>query len=528
MSAQAASPRVTYDSVPYPTYAQRQTHPDRLAVQATLLGMSPAPVERCRVLELACGDGSNLVPMAFHLPGSTFVGVDRAEAPIARARRMADDLGLRNVRLLQASIADLPEDLGTFDYVVAHGVYSWVPPDVQDALLAACRRHLAPGGVAYVSYNTYPGNHLRQMVREMMLFHVRGVDDPARLLEQAIALARFVADSQSEPDVYGQLLKVELERFLAVDANYLLHDTLEEHNLPVYFHEFAERAARHHLQYLAEADFHEMLDWSFTPEVARTLGKLGANRVAREQYLDFLKCRCFRQTLLCHEGVALDLSLRPALARRFLVASPARPEDPHVDLVQRTPQRFVHPQGASLQADWPVAKAALLVLAERWPRALPFEELLALALAGVPEGAAGVGVEQAGLELGQVLLRGYASGLVDLHLHVPAPGRADGPNPASSALTRWELNTGRRRVTGLFHSTVSLEDEPTARLLLWADGSRSREALRAALVEAFAAPDGLQPTDGSRLASTEEARAFVDRSFDRTLARLCRIGLLAG
>lgn len=95
---------------------------------------------------------------------------------------------------------------------------------MQDALLAACHRHLSARGIAYVSYNTYPGNHLRQMVREMMLFHLRGVDDPARLLEQGIALAlrRRVT---VEPDSYGQLLRTELERFVSVDGNYLLHDT---------------------------------------------------------------------------------------------------------------------------------------------------------------------------------------------------------------------------------------------------------------------------------------------------------------
>ncbi|HVP62175.1 MAG TPA: class I SAM-dependent methyltransferase [Myxococcaceae bacterium] len=521
----AAHPRISYDTVPYPTFAQRQTHPDRLAVQATLLGMTPAPVERCRVLEIACGDGSNLVPMAFHLPGSEFVGVDRAGAPIERARGMATDLGLGNIRFLRCDIAELPIELGSFDYVIAHGVYSWVSPQVQDALLAASCRHLSESGVAYVSYNTYPGNHLRQMVREMMLFHLRGVDDPARLLEQGIALARFVAESQSKPDSYGQLLRTELERFLSVDGNYLLHDTLEEHNLPLYFHEFAERAARHGLQYLAEADFHEMLDWGFQPEVSRTLKQLGGDRIAREQYLDFLKCRCFRQTLLCHQGKRLDLSLRPELARRFLVAAPSRPETAQVDLGQRTPERFVHPQGASLRTDWPVAKAAFLLLGERWPRALPFDEVLRLALAGVPEEAAGLPEPDAARELGAMLLRAYASGLIDLHLHAP-PAIAPGENPVASALTRWELRSGRRRVTGLYHSTMSVEDEPTARLLAWADGSRTRAALREVLAESLSDPGEIRMAEEAPAASLEEARSFLVRSFDRTVDRLVRMGLL--
>jgi tRNA G46 methylase TrmB len=66
-----------YDEVLYPSYTHNQTHPDRLATIATLFGLTPAPVERCRVLELGCGNGSNLVPMAYGLPGSEFVGIDR-------------------------------------------------------------------------------------------------------------------------------------------------------------------------------------------------------------------------------------------------------------------------------------------------------------------------------------------------------------------------------------------------------------------------------------------------------------------
>jgi SAM-dependent methyltransferase len=528
MSAPPRIHRVSYDDVPYPTYAQPQTHPDRLAVQATLLGMSPAPVESCRVLELACGNGSNLVPMAYHLPGSEFVGLDRARAPMESARGMAAALGLSNARFLQGSIADVPGNLGSFDYIIAHGVYSWVPPEVQDELLAVCRRHLAPQGVAYVSYNTYPGNHLRQMVREMMLYHIRGVDEPARQLEHAVRLARFVAESQSEPDIYAQLLQGELERFLRVDANYLLHDTLEEHNLPVYFHQFMEQAARHGLQYLAEANFHDMLDWMFTPEVSRTLGQLGADRVAREQYLDFLKCRCFRQTLLCHQGLALDLSLRPALARRFSVAGRAQPESTQVDLARRTPERFAHPGGASLKTDWPVAKAAFLILLERWPEALPFEELLARALAGVPEGAAGLPPGQAAVDLGLMLLRAHASGLLELHLHRPASSPAPGEKPVGSPLTRWELQAGRKHVTALYHATVPVEDEATAKLLLWADGTRDRAALREALAECLVAQGGVETPQGTTATSLEQAQAFLAGSLDRTLAKLSRMGLLVG
>ena len=89
-----------YDEIAYPGYPFRQSHPDRMAVVASLLGMQPAPAPHCRVLELGCGDGGNLIPMAHSLPDSEFTGIDLAESPIARGQALADELALRNIRLL--------------------------------------------------------------------------------------------------------------------------------------------------------------------------------------------------------------------------------------------------------------------------------------------------------------------------------------------------------------------------------------------------------------------------------------------
>ena len=110
-----------YDVVAYPPGSYRQSHPDRLATLATLLGMDVAPVGACRVLEVGCGDGSNLIPMAVGLPGSEFFGVDLAAAPIARGNAVIAAAGLGNVRLEALDLMAFPEDAGTFEYIVAHG-----------------------------------------------------------------------------------------------------------------------------------------------------------------------------------------------------------------------------------------------------------------------------------------------------------------------------------------------------------------------------------------------------------------------
>ena len=101
-----------YDEFLYNNCAILHTHPNRLAVMASLLGLNPAPVEQCRVLELGCGDGANLIPMAHALPKSRFLGIDLAGRPIARGQAMIKDLGLQNIVLQQMDILNFPKDAG--------------------------------------------------------------------------------------------------------------------------------------------------------------------------------------------------------------------------------------------------------------------------------------------------------------------------------------------------------------------------------------------------------------------------------
>src|SRR5260221_7836775 len=181
------NPPSSYDEVLYPSYTHSQTHPERLAVIGALLGLEPALPTRCRVLELGCGNGSNLVPMAWGLPRSEFVGIDLAGRPIAQGQSMVRELRLANVRLVHGNLTEITGEWGKFDYIIAHGLYSWVPPEVARQLLVICRTLLAAQGIAFVSYNALPGGHLRNLLREMMLFHVRGFEAPEERVKQAVA-----------------------------------------------------------------------------------------------------------------------------------------------------------------------------------------------------------------------------------------------------------------------------------------------------------------------------------------------------
>lgn len=466
-----------YDDVPYTGRPYPDTHPDRLATIATLFGMKPAAIERCRVLEVACGDAANLVPMAYGLPGSDFVGFDLAARPIAAGRRAAERLGLRNLSLAQRDLAEFPADAGRFDYIIAHGLYSWVPPEVRDRLLALLAHHLAPNGVAFVSYNLYPGCHIRRMVWEMLRFHIDHLPDPRERIAEAQTLAQLLANGRTVNDEYTAVARRELEHVADRDSSFLFHDDLAETNDPVYFHQFADHAARHGLQFLGDAELQTMGYGGVTPQVRNVLAQL--DPLAREQYLDFVRCRRFRQTLLCRADVALDREIGPEKLDRFLLGA-------------RAPVRV---EGASATVDGLAADEALLQalldeVAEAAPRALAIDELAARVRARI--GAAHPKANDARF-LRELAIGAARAGGLQLHLHAPRLATEPGERPLASAVARMQVEAGGDLVTTLWHDSVKLDDELARGLLPLLDGTRDRATLVAAVGAGLAGKDGVSP-----------------------------------
>jgi cyclopropane fatty-acyl-phospholipid synthase-like methyltransferase len=468
-----------YDAIPYPGHPFAQTHPDRLATLATLFGLEPPPLERCRVLELGCGDGGNLVPMALALPGARFLGVDAAEGAIARGRTLIEALELSNVELEARPIEELEPLPPSFDYVIAHGLYSWVAPPVRDRLLALCREALSEHGVAYVSYNALPGGRMREALRDMLVFHTAALEQPGERVEQGRALLRFLLEGWSERHEFGAVMRGHAERLLERGDETLFHDELALVNESVYFHEFAAHAGRHRLQYLAEADFFEMQIGTLPEQVAAEL--LGVeDPLRREQYLDFLKGRMFRQTLLCREELVLDRSPRPAVVERMAVSSPVGPRRARGSDGQTI---FEGPSGSTLTTDHPLVSRALERLGRSWPAALWVREL-------IPAGAS----DADRAALCDALLRCYAGNLVELHIHPPEPAASAGELPEASPLARHQARFGGL-VTNLRHTSVRIEDDLGRRLVSLLDGRHDRAALATELRGWLEQADQEVPTD---------------------------------
>src|SRR4051812_3156188 len=274
-----STPEATsYDALPYLDLTVADTSPDRLAAMAILHGMSPPDPRRCRVLELGCAGGANLFPLAGAMPEAEFVGIDLSARQIESARAAVSILGLDNLAFHAMSLLDIDDDFGTFDYILCHGVFSWVPAPARDKILDIFARHLSPDGVAYLSYNTYPGWHFRGMVREMLKYHSDPVADPSARVGQARALLDFLVQAVPPSEgTYAQVLKEEQAIVAESKDTYIFHEHLEEENHPVYFHELVAHAAAHGLGYIGPARF-DTIDDNLPDGVHRTLDLLGNDR----------------------------------------------------------------------------------------------------------------------------------------------------------------------------------------------------------------------------------------------------------
>ncbi len=521
-----------YDEFPYPSFPFPLTHPDHLAVLATLFGLTPVPPARARVLELGGASGGNLIPLALVYPQARFLGVDLSRRQVEEGAATIAALGLKNVEIRHASILDVDEGYGSFDYILCHGVYSWVPPPVQDKILEICSRNLAPDGVALVSYNTLPGWHMRGLIRDMLRYHVgRHADkDPAGQLAQARALLDFLARScRNEKTAYSLLLKEELDLQQKTLDAHLYHDHLEEHNEPIYFYQFVERLRARNLRYLGEANFREMYQGNFPADVQEVLQRLAPDLIQMEQYLDFLRNRTFRQTLICYPHHQPSYMLGPERMALFQIASPLQPQSSRPDLGGPTPEEFRGPNEVWIRTTEPIMKAAMVCLAECWPHAVPFEELCRQARQRL-DGAAPTDpavIAKDRWHLGKAILTFYAGGSevwIRLWLKQPEFAARVSDRPVASPLARLQATRGPN-VTNLLHENVKL-GEYLRQVLPYLDGNHTQEALLERMLEQFRQGRLTVAVDGSPIREEPQARPILARTLEQELPLLVQSALL--
>lgn len=510
-NASAAPPALAYPSLPI-----TDTHPSRLAALATLYGLSPAPLRACRVLELGCAGGGNLLPLAAGWPEAKIVGVELDEAQVQQGRALAAQLGISNLELRAADMSALPEaptaDFGPFDYIICHGVFSWVPLAVQEKILRLCGGLLAEHGVAFISYNCYPGYYRRQPFRDMMLYHTEGMTNPAVQVRQARMLLRLLQLGTPDSDgTYAHMLRDEENRLRDNPDAYLYHEHLVSHHHACYFHEFMAKAEEAGLEFLTETEGKGDLD-EFPMAVVRALEPLREDRLRLEQYIDFLRDRGFRRTLLCRAGrlggTEPTAEEQRERLRGLLVGAYARPLSTTPQVRSDAPERFGSRNNVST-ITLPALKALLVALHEARPLALALPALAAAvaALRGAPLPEA---------ELLDLVLLGVRMSLLTLYQERPPVSAAVAERPLAPALARLQAQgRGDEPLSDLLHDSATVSEEERA-LVALCDGSRDHAALQEEL------PRHL------RRGQIPEAGAPLEAWLKSALERLRRQALLQG
>jgi len=513
-----------YDTFHYESIAFPDTHPANLAVLGRLFGLDTAEPHACRVLELGCASGGNLIPMAWHLPRTRFLGIDLSRGQVEQGQALISLLGLANIELRQGDILDLGEELGEFDFVIAHGVYSWVPPSVREHLLALISRLLPPTGLFYVSYNTLPGWRMRGMLRDILTYACRDIATPTEKLEAAHAALQRIESAVGGLDALSaRYLREEIKNLRDAHPSYLFFEYLAEHNRAFLFSEFAADIERHGLRYLCDTDLRTLFPTTYGEGVDCTLEDI-EDGIELEQWLDFVTNRNFRQSVLCRADAELDDAIDlDRFATLSFSADLRIPEEP--DLRQTHPADFLTPKGDLLKVSHPLTKSLLIELVTRFPDCLPLDELIPAAVHQVAAAGGGSLVPQVNECLAE-LFSLFAHRAVSARLRPLRLDTRPGDRPRASRLAAAQAKSGAERIATIHHGNLDLDSFAT-RLLAYLDGDHTREEAAWRLMAdlqagALLPPDGVQPSQWLQ----ERLRERTFAAVDNLLGLFARYGIL--
>lgn len=444
------------------------TAPSRLAALAALHGLdAPAPTT-ASVIELGCASGGNLVPLAVRFPKSTFAGVDLDATAINEAKRRAAALNATNLDFQQADLSAIPLHGEPFDYIICHGVFSWVPPPVRAHILALCASRLAPNGLAAISFNVLPGWRIQQIIRDLCLRQSTTGKTDAERVATARAFLEKTAKSLTDATPYGLAVRQAAKRLAVRPDSYLLGEFLAPHNEAFFFDDFAASARNAGLKYVCDGEF-------------------SAPSGQSDGDLDASSGRTFRRAILS-KAEPSTLCLSPSAMRGLHFTCSLHPQ---------SDGRFRTVAGRTIQLSNPAGAKILEPLIEAFPGTVSFADLMTI---GEP------------FDLVARALLGLASAQ---HITMSATptqvGRAKDARPRAFSLPRVEAANGQKWVSSLAHRAVPV-DAASATLITLMDGSRDTAALRAGLArshpEAEARFDDvlralerealIEPSDGGR------------------------------
>ena len=489
-----------YDAVPYQSFPYATTRPANLYTVGTLFGVSAPDFRTARVLELGCASGGNLIPLAFHYPDGHYVGVDYSERQIEIVAKTVAELGVKNIEFIARPFADMPS-LDKFDYIICHGVYSWVDDDARNSILEICRTQLVENGLAVISYNTLPGWNMVRSLREMMLYHAKLFEDPVEKVAQAMELLRFVRDNNAEGSTFRSVIDSEINLLSEQSVSYVAHEHLEFENSQFYFHEFAAALGRHGLQYVGNSDISQMYVDNLPEDAAEKL-KAVTDILRQEQYMDFIRNRRFRSSIVCSDSIVVNRNLRQEAIHDYYLSSSIKPDEADVK-AETADTRFRDRSGSVVFTTHTKEAAVLFGELSESLRPIKSGDLVDMAarnLDGADRDALRKLIEELGLRLA-------LKGLISLHAEAGSHVSHVSEMPEASRLVRhqaalhgWATNTWHQKIG---------HDLFTRILIGYLDGSNSLDDLCQIMSEQVDKGVLAVQVDGKDIADAEQRRLVI-------------------
>ncbi|HMO18920.1 MAG TPA: class I SAM-dependent methyltransferase [Oligoflexia bacterium] len=497
-----------YDTVPYHDEPFISTHPNTLATIGRLFGIQTEPPEKCRLLELGAAKGSNIIAMAYCYPESHFTGIDLSKEQVKIGNEIISKLGLSNITLIEGNIIDIANDLPEFDYIVSHGVLSWVPENVRDKIFEICGAKLSSNGLCYLSYNTYPGWKSRDILKDIMIFDTQGIEnlpEKVRRAKQSLAILGATINDSDNPALLQ--LKQEIPAFKSRPDWYFLHDFLADNNRPFYIAEIFKYADSYGLQYLSDTELPMNTIQGMTKEAQNIIRQLRGDLLKYEQYSDIARFRAFRRSVFCKKSIQVDRSRNFGKILSLYVASRLKPGHQSPENLERI--RFQHVSGGMMEVKHPVAIEAFNTIQKSWPRGIAIQTLSECARnLDFPEAKSeGESDNQNNPDniLFESLLQGIFAGILELRTSPGAVTRDIPKKPRASDLARMQAENGNI-VTTLLHTQVAL-DQNQIQLLRQLDGSKDKNEI-------------LEALKGSIINSEEFLEKYLSQFIDEGLIHL--------
>lgn len=360
-----------YDQLSFTSKPSYLRHPDRLAVMGKLYGLYTITASKSRVLEIGCGNGSNIIPFALNNNDAQVLGIDLSAKQISAGNEIIQRLGLKNITLQEIDLLSWANTSSSFDFIICHGLFSWSPKIIQDKILKIITANLAPSGVALISYNCLPGWEVRAAIRDVVRRFDRDTSNYTSQ-ERISAVREYLANFRKNPistiRYHRWQVEREINNILQQSDGYLYYELLADDNEAFYVSEIIRRASLEGLEYLGDSKYSRTGYYGIISDIDDSVG---VEQIAlAEEESDSRRPYAYRESLFCRQNARSERKIDLDYMKGFSFSSLLVPVENCTNN-----EEFYLPSGQRYQITSQLAKDTVSILHQHWPCSVSFKEI---------------------------------------------------------------------------------------------------------------------------------------------------------